>query len=284
MDIVLIPCWRRADFLTVTLRRIVAAADPRRHFIVFLVDQGAWPSVRRVARGCPLRHEVLEARERPMHGNSYNVLRGYAHALAIAPAMKAKLVYLVEEDIFVAGDFFDFHEAAHARFPSCFFVSAVRNQNDSRPLPPDRARIYLHRSYQSLGVSFGTEVVRRIVVHHNADFYRDPLAYVSRLWPHSERKPANCEQDGVIDRIVEAERSAGVYPFVPRAFHAGFVGYHRRGRSFGGSLAERVAKLERMTDAEANRRAHDYKDIETCDLRRHCVPPLVIDRAISLID
>lgn len=281
MDIVLIPCWRRADFLTVTLRHIHEAADPRRHHLVFLADEKPSPQVLRVARTCKLQHEILVARRRLMYGNSHNVLRGYAHAAAIAPELGARLVYLIEEDIWVARDFFAFHEAAHAR-RKVFFVSGVRNQNDARTLPPDRSRIYLDRRYQSLGISFRVESLPLITAHHRAEYYADPRRYVLAHWPRSRLGDTLWEQDGLIDRIIEEEHLAGLYPFVPRAFHAGFVGYHRRGRPFGGTLAQRVAKLEQMTDADANARARDYKDIHSCDLTGGRVGRLVVDRTMSL--
>jgi hypothetical protein len=282
MDIVLIPCWRRADFLVVTLRRL-AAANPRRHHVVFLVDEGASPQVLQVARSCSLPHEILIAQQRPMHGNSHNILRGYTHAFKAARRLKTKLVYLIEEDIWIGRDFFAFHEAAHAQ-RRCFFVSGVRNQNDSRTLPAERSRIYLDRRYQSLGVSFRVGSLPRIIAHDRQDYYRDPSAYCVRTWPASRLGNTFWEQDGLIDRIMEHERLVGIYAFVPRAFHAGFVGYNRRGRSFGGSLAQRVEKLESMTDDEANCRALDYKDIRSCDLERRRVLPLVLDRAASLIE
>jgi hypothetical protein len=283
MDIVLIPCWRRADFLTVTLRHVVAAASARKHYVVFLADVGASPGVLRVAQRCPLRHEIVMARERPMRGNSHNILGGYAYASAIAPKLKANLVYLIEEDIWIGRDFFAFHEAAHACQRS-FFVSGVRNQNDLRALPHDRSRIYLDSRYQSLGVSFRVESLPRITAHHCPEYYAAPQDYVARRFPSSRLGEYFWEQDGLIGRVIEDERLAGIYPFVPRAYHAGFIGYNRSGRAFGGSLERRVAKLESMTDDEANDRAHQYKDIRSCDLTRRRVPPLVLDRAMSLID
>ena len=46
-------------------------------------------------------------------GNSFSLLEGYRYARSLASQLRSSLVYLVEEDVFVARDFFQFHRAAH---------------------------------------------------------------------------------------------------------------------------------------------------------------------------
>lgn len=41
------------------------------------------------------------------------VLEGYRYAATLAPALQSRLVYMVEEDIWVARDFFVYHRAVH---------------------------------------------------------------------------------------------------------------------------------------------------------------------------
>jgi len=272
-DVVLITCWRRAEFLAVTLRDVVAAEKARRQHYVFLVDEGYAAEVLDVVRAFPLEHEIVINTERPMRGNSYNILSGFAYARRTG----CRLTYLIEEDVRIARDFFVFHEAVHARF-RCFFASAVRNQNDDRTLPPRRSLIYFNRSYQSLGVSFPRRSLDAIVEHHRPEFYAGPTAYVARHFPDSRIAAAYAEQDGLIHRIVEQRRERGAYPFVPRAYHAGFVGYNRPGRALRGTLDERIARLQRMTDAEANGRATQFRDIRSCDLEKRHAPLIRLAR------
>ena len=276
-NIVLIPCWRRADFLSVTLRRIARAEKAHRQYYVFLIDEGHSDEVMRVARQFPFASEIVANELRPMRGNSFNILNGFAYARRIAPSMKSRLVYLIEEDIWIGRDFFTFHEAVQSRF-NCFFVSAVRNQNDARTFPPRRSLVYFHHAYQSLGVSFRVEALDAIVRHHRPNFYADPAAYAAQHFPNSSLAAGFVEQDGLIHRIVEKGHLRGAYPFVPRAYHAGFVGYNRPGHAFGGTLPERIAKLERLTDAEANRRALLFGDIQRCDLDKRHAPSISLAR------
>lgn len=45
---------------------------------------------------------------------SFNLLEGYRYAHMVARALRSELVYLLEEDVWVARDYFAFHRAAHA--------------------------------------------------------------------------------------------------------------------------------------------------------------------------
>lgn len=49
-----------------------------------------------------------------VHG-SFNLLEGYRYAHVIARTLRSELVYLLEEDVWIARDYFSFHRAAHAR-------------------------------------------------------------------------------------------------------------------------------------------------------------------------
>ena len=46
---------------------------------------------------------------------SFNLLEGYRYAHMVARALKSELVYLLEEDVWIARDYFSFHRAAHDR-------------------------------------------------------------------------------------------------------------------------------------------------------------------------
>ena len=54
MDIVLIPCWKRADFLSVTLDYIVKADNADKNLYVFLIDRGFSSEVLDVANSFSL--------------------------------------------------------------------------------------------------------------------------------------------------------------------------------------------------------------------------------------
>jgi hypothetical protein len=264
-NIVLIPCWRRPDFLTVTLEHIRNAKRAQANRYVFLVDYGFCPDVLRVIASFPFTHEVRHAPQHAYHGNSFNVLEGYKYAAHLARRYRSRLVYLIEEDIWVGKDFFVFHEVVQAQFDS-FCVSAVHNQNDVSQYPPDASSVYYHPAFQSLGLSWRVDRLDVITAHAQPDYYGNMTAYLKSIAPESRHADGNSEQDGLINRLVEMSPIKCLYPYLGRAYHAGFVGYNRHGRQVTGPLPRKVAALRSMPQDEMNARASARKDIRSIDL------------------
>lgn len=271
---VIIPAWRRPEFLHACLHRLSLADRPYLHYVVSL-DRGHTPEVSQVAdwfrdslnSGL---HRVTTMRriDHPHRGNSYNVLEAYRWVAD----KKYSLIHLVEEDIFVGHDYFDYHNDAHQLNPEAFCVSAVRNQAWPPGIepPPDDTAFYQHGSYQSLGVSFRPEIVRRFLTHATSDYYRGPSTYLRRYFPKSKIHGGHTEQDGLINRVREKADLISVYPHTPRAYHAGFFGYNRSGHWNGpgadGSVEQRAAALLAMDAGQLNTRAVHYPDFTTVDL------------------
>lgn len=272
-ELVIVTGWKRPDFLLACLRRLALADDGNQKYWVCL-DRGADRECLRVADEFvsqlgPTRAQVRRRTHR-YRGNSFNVLMSYREAVALAP----DLVHLVEDDVFVGEGYFEFHRQAHDLAPNAFAVSACRNQQFPPDVnPPDVATaVYQHVSYQSLGVSFRLEALARVIGHASHSYFARPEAYCSRNWPNSAINPANAEQDGLIHRLIEASGRPTVYPFAPRAYHAGFVGYHRKGAPLAGTVEERATLLLRMTTAELNAAAYSYPDHVAVDLDRSLGP------------
>lgn len=267
-NVVLVPCWRRAEFLAVSLELLQAADPSGRNFYIILVDRGHSPEVADVARRFPLPHLVRFAPRHRFHGNSYNILEGYRLALDKVGDRDKSIIYLVEEDVFVAKDFFRFHEVAWTTF-NPFCVSAARNQNipsERIPLNPSAADVYTHESYQSLGISWRARHLETVIRHALPDYYNNMSAYVRRHFPLSRLGFSCHEQDGLICRVMESMGLSTLYPMLPRAYHAGFVGYNRPGNRLIGTLQERIARLRGLSDTEMNALASKYKDITACNL------------------
>lgn len=266
-ELVIVPAWRRPDFLLASLRRLLVANDRQQRYWVCL-DRGFSREVVQVAdqfvrQMGPSRAQIRRKSHR-YKGNSYNVLMSYREALAAG----ADLVHLVEEDILVAGDYFDFHRRAHDLMPDSFAVSACRNQQFAPGVdPPDlHDAVYGHVSYQSIGVSFQPDRLARVVEHAVRSYFNNPVGYCRRHWPNSNIAPANAEQDGLIHRMIEADNANTVYPASPRAYHAGFIGYHRKGEQPPGNVDERADRILAMTTDEMNAAAHSYPDHAVVDL------------------
>jgi len=267
MDVVVIPVWRRADFLLATLTRLEIINDPEVSYLIS-VDRGYSPDVLTAidefSGSMGLDRVKVIHRVHRFKGNSFNVLSSLREACDRGP----ELVHLVEEDVLVGRDYFTYHRQVHDLVPDAFSVSACRNQRF--PLkgdpPPHEDAVYRDASYQSVGVSFRPDQLSYPLAHVTSRYFSNPIGYCRRIFPNSFIPPGNAEQDGLLHRVLEQTDSFTVYPMIPRAYHAGFVGYHRRGEELKGTLWERAERILSMTSEELNSCAHSYPDHATIDL------------------
>lgn len=249
-DVVLIPCWRRPEFLWHCLDNLTQASGIEQLHVMFRPDHGHDPRLRDVIAEYAPRLASYEI-DLPMRcpyrrtKQSANVLVGYLRAAARA----RQLVFMVEEDVMVARDFFRWHYAVHAAEPALFCSLSTRNHNRAVAVSEDPGCYYLTSfDYCSLGVALSRTVIQTLIASHVCrGYFERPKEYCLRQFPSSLLGTAFVEQDGLIRRVQEAlgERWPLAYPFRPRAFHAGFVGYHRSGR-LTGSLAERIRTVGRV--------------------------------------
>jgi hypothetical protein len=267
VELVIVPAWRRPDWLYATLSRLAVAGDGQQTYWI-MMDRGCDPQAGSVAyRWQSSMQAMVRVVHRPNHpypGNSFNVLEAYREACST----DADLIFLVEEDVFVGADFFTAHRAAHTLLPDVFAVSACRNQFfpiGAGP-PADDAAVYRHASYQSLAVSFRPDRLRAVTGHMVHGYYSDQIGYCRSTFPKATIPPPNAEQDGLIGRVVEQHRWTTAYMASPRAYHAGFIGYNRAGRALAGTVEQRAGRLLAMTADQLNAHARSYRDHVTTDL------------------
>jgi hypothetical protein len=249
-DVVLIPCWRRPEFLWHCLDNLTCAEGFEQLHVIFRPDHGHDPAIHRVIGAFAARLPSYEI-DLPVRcpyrrsQQSANVLGGYLLAAARARA----LVFMVEEDIMVARDFFRWHYAVHAAEPALFCSLSTLNHNRSVASREDPRCYYLTSlDYCSLGVALSRAAIREFIAPHVCRAYFErPVDYCLRRFPASRLGQRFPEQDGLIRRVQErqGERRPIAYPYRPRAFHGGFIGYHRSGR-LRGSLAQRIRTVGRV--------------------------------------
>lgn len=186
--------------------------------------------------------------------------------------MGASVVHILEDDIFVAPDYFRWHEMAHATLRPAI-ASACRNQNTRLVPSDDPEEAYYHPSYQSLGVSLRLDVIDLVLRHATPEFYGDPIGYCARHFPDTALPVTYAEQAGLIRRLVERYGLRTLYAAVPRAYHAGFVGANRPGSELTGSFSQQLRELSAMSAEQMNERAGIFCDITPCDMT-----PRPIDR------
>jgi len=271
-DICIIPCFDRPEFVMCCVEKLLRCPEAANVRILFAVDDHTelHPHAEIAhAIGMVSRPQDIVIRKgpTPWRGNSANVLG----ALKMAATLAGEYVFIVEDDVIVADDFFRWSYAVH-RQEEPFASVAVRNTNGGAPAqcPNDATAFYLsQRDYSSLGVCLPLSSVDEIIKHALPEYYSNPVGYCMAMFPHSRLNRIHAEQDGLIRRIIERDGLHVAWPCVPRAFHAGFVGYNRAGNHLSGSLSARCAKLRGMIgsrDALNAQADPAWRDIEPCAL------------------
>lgn len=247
MDVVLIPCFRRPELLFHCLKNIQAAHGADEHHYIFRFDFGHSPELddalrlaeftfsHQVARTPKCNYQVAK--------QSFSLLTGYH--LALSHSFRPERVYLIEEDVMIATDFFRWHQEVHAQRPDVFCSIGVVNPN-RKVQEGARDEFYLTtEDYCSLGVCFPANVLKNYILQWaTTKYYNNPIDFCQRNFKGSPFGQSYAEQDGLIRRI---QWQAGMampiaYPYQGRAYHAGYYGYNR-GRGPDGSLVDRIAKV-----------------------------------------
>lgn len=260
MDVLLIPVWRRAEFLHFCLDNLVKTGDLATVHIVLKPDSGhSSETIEMIDRWAPQLPSweiasCLPSRN-PTTKQSLNLLSGYLYAAK----QSTGLVWMIEEDVMVGRDFFKYHRALHKQ-ERLFCSLSTRNHNRSVGAGGNSSNYYLSTNdFCSLGVVFRREVIEdHIAPHVNDNYLQHPRAYCDAYWPEAKEQgihPGHVEQDGLIRRIQTTSDLPTAYPCVPRAFHAGWYGYNRH-RSVDGPLNKRIETVGRtIYDPAAMRKA-----------------------------
>lgn len=275
-DIILIPTFKRPEYLTLCLEHIaiaLAQADGWKQIIV-MHDQHTLENTRQteqvVARFADSLQITLDKRQpHRYYGNSYNCLELYRHALACSGV---RYIFLIEDDVLVAPDFFAWHEAVQERGDYFATVgwNCFRNKSFVRTLDP-AGYIETNKDFASIGVCWRPEKLATVVAHANPAYYANSAAYLQRTFPKSGLGAGWTEQDGIITRMLEETNDRWLaWPTRMRCFHVGVSGYHRNaghkfaGQNAGRNLNESVEELRAalLSDRIKSLACDSFNDIE----------------------
>lgn len=244
MNVVLVPAYRRPEFLWHCIQNIKLARRADEMHYIFRFDHGHDPDNHRVVKDFPYSHEIAVTNRVPYHlaKQSYSLLTGYQ----IASSKCDDLVFMIEEDVMIARDFFEWHLAVQSLVPDNFCSLAVANPNRTVVDSGALGEYYLGTGdYCSLGVCFRKQaLMEHVFPAVTSRYYQNPVDYCARNFPGSPIGHAFAEQDGLIRRvqIQLGMHRPTVWPWAPRAYHAGYYGKNR-GAGPRGLLAERIARL-----------------------------------------
>lgn len=240
-DIVIIPSYWRCEFLYLCLEHLSECSESKDKEFWIFQDMKIGDSVKFKDDAAELEwvtniwKEKLNIRtfQRPEnghYGNSYNVLRAYDRAYRT----DAKYVYLVEDDIFVTKNFFNWHKIAQERHIHTFCSIAGKAEANDLYIGHKAFRNEFSLDtpvYRSLGVCWKRENLEEIIKHAVPEYYstmQSMAQYIYQNFPDSVTPPhLMIEQDGLITRIMEKNKELATWTVKPAAYHVGIYGYHR---------------------------------------------------------
>lgn len=244
-EIVVVPTYKRPEHLRCCLKRI-RQIDPLMPILIF-PDRGTWKD-----------HELLLAIKGidlcdvnfvPDHeyiGNSYNTME----ALRAAYNEGWQVIYYVEDDVMIHDDFFTWHREVHDDVPG-LFASMAWIFNRYAPLVDD---VMFQPWYYAIGTCFRREKLELVIQHASPRYYADMQKYIEENFKGNRlNQPgaiAHYEQDGLIQRVLDVDRTQTASPGITKCSHIGFYGYNRGWQSspdiFEGieNFDERVERLE----------------------------------------
>lgn len=277
-DLVIVPVFSRAAYLFLCLEHLLAADGGAGKEVWIVQDRrpgmsgaqaeaaGQIPGIAATFAGKFAALRLIQREPHTSLGNPRNFLEAYREA----HATDARFVYLVEDDVLVAPDFFRWHEAVQAR--GDYFCSVgwhcIRNPQAVKSGDP-AAYVESGQDYSSIGVCWRREKLAPIVAHAREEYYRDPCGYFRAIdAPGEFIRRGWVEQAALVLLVLLRTPGAKVaWPTLPRCAHIGVCGYHRpQGERFVGALNAKVDELRKMLSDQAalNRCARDGRaDIET---------------------
>jgi len=224
---VLIPCFNRPAFLWHCLDNITKAQGAAEHHYIFRLDHGYDPKNLGIIEAFPLSKEVTYTpKTKYTTGKqSFSVLSGLMYAGT------NELVYLIEDDVMIARDFFLWHEAVHAA-NDLFSSHANFNVNSTGPTGFYHQYYLTQGDYSSIGTCLTKKAINAIAPHIRPEYFSDPTGYIKRHFPDHPLSSTYSEQDGLIRRLAgtmayPCQMELDGLSYGPRCFHAGFVGKNR---------------------------------------------------------
>lgn len=243
MDVVILPNFTRPEFLTLCLEQIQTNPNWAQFKYLFVLDYGYRRQLWEVIRPFKGNYDVLEIPKTNLTTakQSYALIQGYRRALQYNP----EFIFMIEDDIMVSNDFFNWHYKVLQANEGLFASIASRSVNTDTPIIAELEKYFIAHTYQSLGICFPVNRLRYFLTFFTPEYFNNPVKYVLHHFPQSKIGAMFCEQDGVFHRIVEKEQLPIAFPWYPRCYHAGVYG-KGRGKRMPGTLNEKVAHLRNV--------------------------------------
>lgn len=251
-EVVLIPTYKRPELLFYCMT-LIRAFEPKIPIAIF-PDRGSGNDQELQNMMNALDPEITSLMVVPEHdyfGNSFNVMEAFRWAYNA----QYDRIFYVEDDVMIHPDFFSWHREMHEEFDEDnIFAVMGWVFNHHAPIAND---VMFQPWYYSIGTSFTREKLRLIVEHATPRYYKDMPNYIDKVFKNSTLNSpfnniAHYEQDGLIQRVMEQDKTQTVSNGMARCTHLGLYGYNRgweKSVDFFGdarSFEERMAKISKL--------------------------------------
>lgn len=262
-DIVIMPGFNRPEYFQVWTEIIQKADNADEMLYIFCLDNGYDKKYDELIAQFPYRCAAIrmDNLQLGLGKQSRNVLNGL-----IAGAQWAKqnngLVFYVEEDVFIAKDFFRWHREVHKQQKEIFCSIGTKNNNTNWKTDGMPGHYYMsdRPDYQALGSCFKPDVILEYIAPHFCmDYLMNPTSYCLHNFPKSIIGNIWTEQDGLIRRIMEINHKYACFPCVPRGYHAGIYGYNRQPEIMKRSYEQKLELIREVCfDADKMRKLLEH--------------------------
>lgn len=146
---------------------------------------------------------------------------------------QAEFVFLVEEDVLVKSDFFQWHFWAHEN--GDYFVTSGRKLKKKG-----------NDFFSNPGSCYRRENLARVVEHITDAYFANPEGYLD--WTFPFMSDAGVLDDGLIRRVMRSVNGTALCPEIPICAHQGFRGYQRYSQFVNDKTAiqDRIVKLREI--------------------------------------
>jgi hypothetical protein len=234
-NIVVIPALKRPELLALNLEKLHEADASRYADVHIYVDTCSDETLNEMeyVRNFyyPTAH-IFRAKPHPeAPGGTWNILS----SLKDGYRSGAEFIFLVEEDVAISKDYFNWHlrvwkeDSSGTLFASCGRLIAR----------------YGRDHYTNPGSCFHRSSVEKIVPHINNNFFSDRRGYMDSNFGSMDE--ASDLDDGLIRRVARDCGGTFAWPEKPVAFHQGFHAYRKfQDYQNEGAIQERIDNLRLM--------------------------------------
>ncbi|MDA4130668.1 MAG: hypothetical protein OK457_07845 [Thaumarchaeota archaeon] len=233
-SVVVIPTLKRPEFLALTLERLSQTPEAEHLDIRIFLDTATDQQLDDVEY---CRDTYLPTAEIFRAGEHISVLSGcwnILNALKSGYEMGAEFIYLVEEDVAVRPNFFQWHKEQHDS--NDYFVTCARRCGH---MPPD--------FYSNPGTCYRRDKFAQVIPHICEEYFSEPRTYLKKHFPTMDGMDGPLD-DGLIRKVIRSTGGKVLCADPSVAVHQGFHYYDRlpEFKLKVGSIQDRVEQLKAL--------------------------------------